>query len=105
MPSIFDGTREGIPYEHPNNDYNQWCREIGFPSFGSVVTLPMENLSEALKWCSGYDGNADQWCEWDDGYRRNATSSNTKDTKPNKINRLACSMGSTCTIEYILVSK
>ena len=58
----------GVPCDHVSNDYGQWCQEIGFPSLGSVVTGTMLNFSEPLKWCSGYDGNADQWCEWNDDY-------------------------------------
>ena len=90
-PIIFYGGMEnyGIPCNHANNDYDRWCREIGYPGFGSVLK---ENgfYTGALKWCSE---NAYKWCDWMGGHLEGTALDKTEAIENERIERLICSKG------------
>ena len=96
----------GVPCHHVNNDYDQWCQEIGYSGFGSVLTDTVF-VRGALKWCSGYDDTEFKWCDWKGGYWKNKKLNKTEPKEYERIERLRCSKGNdtayeifVCFLEY-----
>lgn len=90
-PTISYGTTiGGIPSKHQDNDYDEWCRELGFVGPASVGTSS-EFIHGALKWCSGYDDPDYKWCDEWDGFWKDSTLDHNRNGE--RITRLTCTQG------------
>ena len=83
-------TTYGIPTKHDNNDYDQWCREMGFSGPASVTTIS-ENVIGALFWCYGSDDPEHKWCDVWDNYWKDGTLD--YDGEAERITSLTCTDG------------
>merc|ERR1739847_171618 len=60
----------GVPHKHSNNNYDAYCKSLGFGSFvtGSDKYGTVRCNKGALFWCKGYDFSQGwHWCDWSDG--------------------------------------
>ena len=97
-PTISYGTYElttypttyGIPVKHDNNDYDQWCREMGFSGPASITTIS-ENVIGALFWCYGSDDPEHKWCDVWDKYWKDGTLDYNGEAE--RITSLSCTDG------------
>ena len=87
-PTIsYGSTIDGIPTKDQENDYDQWCRELGFEGPASIGTK-MEFIYGKLVWCSGYDDPDHKWCDEWDGFWKDSTLDYNGNGE--KITRLTC---------------
>jgi cysteine-rich repeat protein len=69
-PEIRYGNVEGgIPREHPGNNYQTWCQQLGFTSYSTHQTGARPCLAPqgGLFGCASYDEFVWHWCDWQDG--------------------------------------
>ena len=60
----------GIPLEDFRNNYDEWCKEMGFDSHIGSIQTQIERISLPQGWlfgCAGYDAPTWHWCDWGDG--------------------------------------
>lgn len=71
-PEVRYGTVEGgVPYQHPGNDLNAWCLQLGFRAYVSATYGSRGDVSAPrgrLFGCTSYDETTWHWCDWQDGY-------------------------------------
>ena len=91
----------GIPCDHTNNDYDQWCQEIGYPGFASVLK---DNgfYTGALKWCSD---NSFKWCDWMGGHLEGTALDKTEAKELERIERFICSKGNNIVYRNLCLDK
>jgi len=73
-PRVTWGKHTGYPHKHRNNDFNNYCRSLGFTrgSYGGQTYGTVNCKKGALFWCRGYDNpKAFHWCDWQDGRWKN----------------------------------
>ena len=70
-PEVKYGLQEGgIPTEHENNNYTEWCKQLGFAGYSGKVEYGTRNVTKPkgnLFWCSIYEEKKPHWCDWQDG--------------------------------------
>ncbi len=60
----------GVPGDHPVNDFNQWCQQLGFAGFSGQVSYgyrPCQAPMGKVFGCASYDEAVWHWCDWQDG--------------------------------------
>jgi hypothetical protein len=70
-PEVRYGTTTGgVPYQIASNDYEQWCKQLGFDGFAGDVTYGERGCEEGgrVLWCDTFDEEGPHWCDWQDGY-------------------------------------
>ena len=77
----------GIPTKDRNNDYNQWCKDIGKGTAGSVE-FKSGIFRGSLYWCNRYDTSTYHWCDIGDGYWKDQTLDARRDF--DRISQLTC---------------
>ena len=95
MPTISYGTTfGGIPVKSNKNNYEQWCKEMGFGGGLASITTTFEFVFGILYWCKGYDDQAYKWCDVYDGYWKNTTLDGSHQViKVARIEKLSCMKG------------
>ncbi|MFT4625154.1 MAG: hypothetical protein ACI8PZ_003820 [Myxococcota bacterium] len=70
-PEIRYGFVEGgIPSSHGGNDYDEWCRQLGFSGLAATALGPRACDAPQGKvfGCTTYDELTWHWCDWSDGF-------------------------------------
>ncbi len=71
-PEIKYGNIEGgIPGTHADNDYDEWCAQLGFVGWSGSVTYglrPCLAPKGRVFGCTSYDEAIFHWCDYEDGY-------------------------------------
>merc|ERR1711881_64884 len=72
-PVVTWGKHTGYPHKHSNNNFNNYCKSLGYPaSYGTPKYGTVKCSKGALFWCKGYDNpKAYHWCDWQDGKWKN----------------------------------
>ena len=91
MPTVsYGSTSGGVPTLNDRIVYEDWCKEMGFTG-DAFVDTKSETYSGQLFWCSGYDDPNYKWCDWADGYWKDAPLNKSGAYK--RIKELTCLTG------------
>src|SRR5690606_26673942 len=70
----YGSTIGGVPVEHLNNNFDQWCSQLGFVSAINVEYGPRPcPEGGAVYWCADFDEPTPHWCDYKDGFWRSST--------------------------------
>jgi hypothetical protein len=66
----YGGAAEGVPGDHPLNDYEGWCAQLGYVGFVAVEIADRSCPAPAgrVVWGEGYDEPGGHWLDYQDGF-------------------------------------
>merc|ERR1719420_1102092 len=72
----YGSTAGGLPKQHSQNDYDEWCKQLGGTGYYDVDFGSRSVTGGELFWCSGGDNVKTKWCDWSGDSKWKSTDAN-----------------------------